>query len=200
MKVSKNGIQLIKQFEGVELKAYRDAVGVWTIGYGHTSAAGGLQVKAGLTITQRQADEMLANDLGQYERGVMDAIAPRMPNQNQFDAMVSLAYNIGVGAFKKSSVARHFKAGSIKSAAASFLLWNKAKGRVLKGLTNRRQKEMALFLSGVAKVEHVAPVAEPQIVANETKTALPSVSVKGAGVAAIMTIIALVAASFGFGD
>ena len=149
MKTNHEGRELIKRFEGKELVAYRDTGGVWTIGYGHTSAAGKPEVVAGLTITDEKAEEILKQDLGQYERAVDHAIEVKM-TENQFSAMVSLCYNIGPSAFAKSSVAKHMNAGNLAKAASSFLLWNKDNGKVLEGLTRRREAEKKLF----EKVEH----------------------------------------------
>lgn len=149
MKVSNAGLELIKKHEGLRLTAYPDpATGgePWTIGYGITSRAGVGKVTKGMKITQAEAEDMLRRALVVFERGVVNALT-RRPTQAQFDAMVSLAFNIGVPAFSKSSVARHFNAGDMEKAAGSFLLWNKAAGKVMPGLTRRRQSERALFLT-----------------------------------------------------
>lgn len=148
MKTSADGIALIKQFEGLRLTAYPDpATGgePWTIGYGTTTGAGVGKVAKGMTITPVQAESMLVRSLEAYERGVLAALKSP-PGQHQFDAMVSLAYNIGLGKFAQSSVVRFFNAGDITRAAGAFLLWNKAAGKVLPGLTRRRQAERDLFL------------------------------------------------------
>lgn len=134
--------------EGVRLKAYKDAVGVWTIGAGHTSAAGPPRVVAGMTITSGEVMEILSRDLLTYERAVLDATKGIALKQHEFDALVSLCYNIGPGNFQKSSVLRHLIAKRYQQAGVSFSLWNKAKGRVLSGLTKRRRKERTMFLTG----------------------------------------------------
>lgn len=135
-------IELIKRNEGCVLHAYQDVVGVWTIGYGHTPAEPGQQ------ITQDQADSLLAADLGKFEDGVDDALEENAEtSDNQFGAMVSLAYNIGLGAFRGSSVLRLHNQGQWEDAAHSFLLWNKAGGRVLTALLRRRHEEAALYLT-----------------------------------------------------
>lgn len=158
MNVSKAGLDLIKAHEGLRLNAYRCPAGVWTIGYGITSGAGVGKITEGMKITQAQAEEMLRKALAVYERGVVKAL-DRRPTQPQFDAMVSLAYNIGVGGFARSSVVRHFNAGDIQKAADSFRLWNKANGKVLPGLTKRRETERKLFLSsGAGKPVEPAPI------------------------------------------
>lgn len=148
MKTSQAGIDLICAFEGFRAKAYPDpATGgePWTVGYGHTSAAGGLQVAKGLTITEKQGREILAMDLLKFEAAVAKLLK-RIPSQNQFDAMVSLAFNIGPANFAKSSVLKWFNAGVFDLAADAFLKWNKAAGRVMAGLTRRRKAERDLFL------------------------------------------------------
>lgn len=160
MKTSPKGLDLIKKWEGCRLKAYQDSVGVWTIGYGLTSAAGIAQVYPGMVITQEKADEYLVRALKQYEQAVERALT-RTPTQSQFDAMVSLCYNIGPGAFAKSSVVRRFNDGDIPGSADAFLMWNKAGGRELQGLTNRRKDERKLFLTPSEAVETVPPPPAP---------------------------------------
>ena len=169
MKTSAQGIALLKRFEGCKLKAYRDSGGVWTIGYGHTAAAGGLVPGAGVTITQSQADDMFIADLVTYENGVSRALT-RTPTRSQFDAMVSLCYNIGGGAFATSSVARLFNAGQYAKAANAFLLWNKDNGKVIPGLTRRRSEEMGVFMSKSDPVDAQTPVPAPTA-PKDTKTA-----------------------------
>jgi lysozyme len=146
VKVNAAGLDLIKSFEGLRLKAYKCSAGVDTIGYGHTSAAGAPVVKAGMTITAAEAEKILARDLGKYEQAV-DKVVTVKPTPNQFSAMVSLCYNIGPGNFAGSSVVRRLNAGDVKGAAEAFLLWNKVHGRALAGLTRRREAERKLFLT-----------------------------------------------------
>jgi lysozyme len=151
MRTSSAGRAAIKQREGVVLTAYLDSVGVWTIGVGHTSAAGSPKVTPGMKISAAQADEILSRDLGIFERAVSAAV--RVPlNQNEFDALVSLAFNIGGGAFAKSTLVKRLNAGDRRGAADAFLMWNKAGGKTLKGLTNRRVAERKQFLSGGAPI------------------------------------------------
>lgn len=145
MNTNKAGIALIKEFEGFRSKAYKDAVGVWTIGYGHTSMAGPPDVKRGLTITNAEGEKILKRDLVKYENAVADLLKVEV-SSNQFSAMVSLCYNIGPANFKKSSVIRFVNKRQWQNAANAFALWNKAGGRVLAGLTRRRAAEAALFL------------------------------------------------------
>ena len=146
MKINAAGLDLIKRWEGLRLTAYKDAVGIWTIGYGHTAEAGPPAPKAGMKITDEEAEDILKRDLRQYERAVTKAVSI-VPSSNQFAAMTSLCFNIGPGNFAKSSVVRLLNAGKPREAADAFLLWKKAGGKVLKGLTARREDEKKLFLT-----------------------------------------------------
>ena len=138
------GIALLKEFEGCKLDAYRDIAGVWTIGYGHT----GPNVTQGLKWTQDHAEEQLADDVAERVPQVLDACIVE-PNDNQLAAMVCLAYNIGLGAFRKSTVLRLHNQSNFTGAASAFAMWNKAGGQVRAGLTRRRASEMALYLTPV---------------------------------------------------
>jgi len=128
-------VAAIKRFEGCELSAYRCPAGIWTIGYGET-----LGVKEGDVWTKEQADARLRVRVGQFLLAVLKR-CPRLHLEppERWVACVDLAYNIGVGAFGASSVCRKTNAGEFDAAARAFLLWNKAGGRVLKGLTLRRE-------------------------------------------------------------
>ncbi len=139
MRTSQNGINLIKKFEGCRLAAYKCAAGVWTIGYGHTAG-----VKAGQRITQVQAESYLKNDLAKYEKLVEKYDAKYHWSQNQFDALVSFAYNIGSIDQLTANGSR-----SISSIAEKITAYNKAGGRILSDLTERRKAEQALFLQTV---------------------------------------------------
>ncbi|WP_353164164.1 lysozyme [Acinetobacter guillouiae] len=143
MKTSANGINLICGFEGLELKAYDDGVGVWTIGYG-TTIVNGIKVKKGDICTVEQAKSYMAQDLKKFESAVDTSVKVTI-TQNQFDALVSLAYNIGTGAFKSSTLLKKLNAKDYKGAAAQFDRWNRAGGKVMQGLVNRRAKERKLF-------------------------------------------------------
>lgn len=139
MKTSPKGISLIKEFEGLSLDAYLCSAGVMTIGYGHT---GGVQ--KGDRITEKKAEELLQDDLKKFENGVLRLV--RVPlNQNQFDALVSFAFNLGVGNLGKSTLLRKLNGGDFAGAATEFVRWNKAGGRELAGLTRRRNAEAELF-------------------------------------------------------
>lgn len=144
MKMSREALELIKRHEGLRLTAYRCPAGVWTIGYGHTSAAGKPEVKPGMTITKAEAEEIFLRDITVFADEVRPLLKTPL-SANQFGACVSLAYNIGIGAFKRSSVLRFINQKRFDDAADAFLLWNKANGKILKGLVRRRAEEAALF-------------------------------------------------------
>ena len=147
MKLSSNGFRLLGELEGIVLKPYRDSVGIPTIGIGSTYYEDGTKVRmADKPITTERAIQLAKNVVKSFEAKVNKVILLPM-TQNQFDSMVLLCYNIGESGFARSSVVRHFNKGNLQKAADSFLLWNKAGGRVLRGLTNRRKKERELFLT-----------------------------------------------------
>lgn len=132
---------LIKAAEGCRLNAYKCPAGIWTIGYGHTAG-----VTAGDVWTQEQADRALEHDIGKYRKAVLIACPALADYPNRLAACISLAYNIGTGAFASSSVARHINKGDYRAAADAFLLWVHAGGRKLEGLVKRRQAERNVFL------------------------------------------------------
>lgn len=158
MKTSNEGIKILHHFEGLRLEAYPDpATGgaPWTIGWGHT----GPEVVPGLKWTRQQADQAFVDRLAkEFEPGVKKALTLE-PSQSQFDAMVCLAYNIGVRAFSTSTLTRHFNAGSIDDAAEQFLRWDKAAGKSMLGLRRRRAAERARFL-GTTADEAIAIAAQ----------------------------------------
>jgi lysozyme len=140
MNISQNGIDLIQHFEGCRLDAYLDSVGVPTIGYGCTK-----DVKLGDSITQEQADVMFLAEISKFEKGVESLVHVDI-SQNQFDALVSFAYNLGLGSLASSTLLRIINAGSPEAAADQFLRWDHAGGQQLAGLTARREAERKLFL------------------------------------------------------
>lgn len=146
MQTSDKGIALIKQFEGCKLTAYQDSVGVWTIGYGWTKPVDGKPIRAGMTIKQETAERLLKTGLVSYESDVSRLVKVGL-NQGQFDALVSFTYNLGARSLSTSTLLRKLNAGDYAGAADEFLRWNKAGGKVLNGLTRRREAERALFLS-----------------------------------------------------
>lgn len=140
MRTSPAGIAAIQRFERCVLHTYRCAAGVCTIGYGHT----GKEVVPGLVWTAAQADAALVADLARFERAVATVITAPM-TQGQFDAMVSLAFNIGAAAFEKSTLARRFNAGDVPGAGAQFVVWHKAGGKMNDDLLDRRARELWMF-------------------------------------------------------
>ena len=151
--INERTLSLIKEFEGFRAEAYRDVAGVWTIGYGTTAAANvGVTPVPGMTITKAEAEWYLQKAVNKFA-GQVEAMLTAPANDNQFGAFVSLAYNIGPGAFSRSSALRRFNEGKVALAAEAILAWNKAtvngRKQVLRGLARRREAEKALFLSPV---------------------------------------------------
>lgn len=146
MQTSDKGITLIKQLEGCKLTAYQDSVGVWTIGYGWTQPVDGKPIRAGMTIKQETAERLLKTGLVSYESDVSRLVKVGL-TQGQFDALVSFTYNLGARSLSTSTLLRKLNAGDYAGAADEFLRWNKAGGKVMNGLTRRREAERALFLS-----------------------------------------------------
>ena len=146
MKISNNGINLIKHFEGLSLKPYLDVVNIPTIGWGNTFYEDGTKVTLkDQPVTKERANELLEKIVN---KDFADKIFPLIKvkvSQNQFDAMVSLAYNIGVGNFSKSTLLKKVNSGDFDGASNEFLKWNKSGGKELLGLTKRRQREYEMF-------------------------------------------------------
>lgn len=154
MKISDEGLRLVKSFEGYHTRlkdgscaAYLCPARVPTIGWGCTE-----NVKLGMVWTEAEAQAALLREIAKFENAVNTSVTVEM-NQNEFDAMVSLAYNIGAAGFKRSSVLRRLNKGDRAGAAKAFHMWNRGGGRVLKGLVSRRAREAALFLKPVEKPE-----------------------------------------------
>lgn len=143
MKISDDGKQIVEYFEGRRYVAYPDpATGgaPWTLGIGST-----LGVVPGMTWTDEQIDQRFAEDIARFEAGVTRALK-LPPSQSQFDAMVALAFNVGVSAFTNSTLVRMFNMNQMDAAADQFLRWDKAAGKSMKGLRRRRAAERARFL------------------------------------------------------
>ena len=173
-KYSSTGLALTKQFEGCELKAYQDQVGVWTIGYGHT----GTDVKKGLTITEEQASILLAADVAWAVTCVNKSVKVAI-NQNQFDALVDFVFNLGCANLGQSTLLRLLNEGQYSDAAKEFLRWNRAGGKVVAGLTRRRQAEMDLFNKPAGSVPvrvtgSVLAAAAPKTSAQAAKSTRPT--------------------------
>lgn len=139
--INQAGLDLIKEFEGCKLSAYQDQAGIWTIGYGSTT-----DVDESLVISQSEANTRLLNDLHLTEASVTEAVKVPL-NDNQFSALVSLAYNIGIGHLLHHTLLSLVNQGKFEAAAEHFVLYNKTGGMVSEGLTRRRLAEKALFLS-----------------------------------------------------
>ncbi len=141
MQISPAGVLFVKSHEGLRLKAYRDLVGLWTIGYGHT-----LTAKPGIEITEHEADGLLVRDLVMFSAQVMRLLAGKEVTQGQFDALVSFAFNVGAGNLGKSTLLKKLLAGDIPGAADQFSLWTGAGTLHPKGLIERREAEREMFL------------------------------------------------------
>lgn len=147
MKLNSEGYNVIKKHEGLKLKAYQDSVGIWTIGYGNITYEDGSKVKQGDVITQDRAECLFRYFADKFATKV-DRLVKSNVNQNQFNALVSFAYNIGLGAFESSTLLKFVNANpNDGNIAKQFLRWNKAGGKEIKGLTNRRIEESALYFS-----------------------------------------------------
>ena len=144
--LSDNGMSLLEQFEGLRLEAYLDSAGIATIGWGSIKYPNGNKVKLGDKITKAQAKEYKLHDLKEFESTVNTSVKVHL-TQNQYDALVSISYNIGSNAFKNSTLLKKLNSGDYKGAAEQFLAWNKAGGKKVQGLVNRREAERKLFLS-----------------------------------------------------
>lgn len=144
MKISERGINFIKSEEGERLTAYQDIVGIWTIGVGHTGYVDNKPVSKGMKISQDKSRELLLKDLRRFEKTINDSVKVPL-KQNQYDALVSLAFNIGEGAFARSTLVRKLNALDYQGASVQFLVWKNAGGRVSKGLLNRRKREKGMF-------------------------------------------------------
>jgi lysozyme len=142
--IGQRGLELVKHFEGLHLYAYKDPVGIWTIGYGHT----GLRhndgtVRKGRVITEQEAENLLVHDMKFFSARVEDLITVPL-DQDQFDALTSFDFN--TGGLAKSTLRKKLNAGDYDGAADELLKWDKAGGKVLRGLTRRRKSERNLFL------------------------------------------------------
>jgi lysozyme len=139
MNISEEGLALLKKFEGCELKAYQDSVGVWTIGYGHTK-----EVKEGDQINKDEAEHLLAEEMPEYEGYINDMVEVPL-NQNQFDSLVCWVYNLGPTNLRNSTLLTVLNQERYDDVPREIKRWNKAGGEVLKGLIRRREAEALLF-------------------------------------------------------
>ena len=168
--ISPHGLAKLKQWEGLKTKAYKDAGGVWTIGYGHTAMAGEPKPRAGMVITPAEAESILLKDLTQYEAAVESLVKVEL-NDNQFAALVSFVYNIPLVSFKKSKLLKKLNAGNYDAVPTELMKWTKAGGKKLQGLVNRRRAEGYLWMEGafvtskdvVPEQKTVHPVLKPEV-------------------------------------
>lgn len=144
-KINDAGLKLIKQWEGLELVSYKDVAGVWTIGYGHTSAAGIPNVKPGMRINETEAEGILRGDLSKFESRVNSLVKVTL-NENQFAALVSFDFN--TGALHKSTLLKKLNAGDYDAVPSELMKWINAGGKKVKGLVNRRAAEAGLWVKG----------------------------------------------------
>ena len=153
MRISEKSLAMIEKFEGCLLKASNKLDGVWTIGYGQTGSYYGKRVRRGMTTTKALAHAWLRDhSIKTFEDAVTQAVKVPL-NQNQFDALVSFTYNVGVGALKQSTALRKLNAGDYAGAADALTMWTKCNGKVLAGLVRRRKEERALFLTPVTQAK-----------------------------------------------
>lgn len=143
--LSDNGMKLLEQFEGLRLEAYLDSASIATIGFGSIKYPNGNKVKLGDKINKAQAKEYKLHDLKEFENTVNTSVKVPL-TQNQYDALVSLSYNIGSSAFKNSTLLKKLNSGDYKGSAEQFLVWNKVNSKKVQGLVNRREAERNLFL------------------------------------------------------
>lgn len=203
-RISAEGIAFIKQWEGLRLDAYRCSAGVWTIGYGHTASA-----REGMRITEAQADKLLLQDLALFEAEVSRAVDVKLTD-NQFAALVSWAYNVGVRAMHSSTLIRKLNAGNFGAVPGELARWNKVKGNVSQGLSNRRAAEAGLWARGAFVASRDVEPTEPASssatagagklggVAAAAATAAPAITGLGdlhwaVGVALVAGVVALAA-------
>ncbi|AGF74733.1 phage related lysozyme [Bartonella australis AUST/NH1] len=155
-KISKDGIEELKKWEGLRLEAYKDIRGAWTIGYGHTDG-----VKEGDKITAQQAETLLKKDLTHFEQAVNEAVKVDL-SDNQFAALVSLAFNIGAAAFKGSTLVKKLNSGDYDSVPEQLNRWVYSGGKKLQGLINRRASEIGLWSRGSFVASQNVECGEPE--------------------------------------
>ena len=144
MKISENGLSFIRREEGKRLMAYADVIGVWTIGVGHTGTVDGISITKGMTITAEKSRVLLIADVAKFEAAINRLVKVPL-KQHQFDALVSLVFNIGETNFARSTLLKKLNANDFKGAAEQFLAWKNAGGRPVQGLLNRRKREKDMF-------------------------------------------------------
>lgn len=148
MRVSEKCLSMLKKHEGVRFRPYKCPAGLWTVGVGHLIGDGRtLPDQWNRTFSSDEVDSILADDLRRFERGVL-RLCPRIQHQGQFDALVSFAFNLGLGALQRSTLRMKHNRGDYASVTKEFLKWSKAGGKVLRGLLKRRKDEAELYAKG----------------------------------------------------
>lgn len=148
MKTSDQGIRALMKSEAFEPTAYQDGAGVWTIGYG-TTRMDGAPVRSGMRITQERAEIELRKFVSGLEAGFTTALGKSPTKQNEFDAFINIAYNIGLSGALDSTFLKRHKEGDKKGCAEAITWWNKSGGKTVKGLINRRAREVQMYLNGI---------------------------------------------------
>ena len=169
--ISKHGLEKLKQWEGLRTKAYQDSKGEWTIGYGHTANAGGLKPVKGMVITKEDAESLLLKDLTQFEAAVENNVKVKL-NDNEFAALVSFAFNVGIGAFKSSTLLKKLNNGNFDAVPSELMKWIYTGKTKNQGLVNRRRAEGYLWVEGafvtskdvVPEQKTVHPVLKPEVI------------------------------------
>jgi GH24 family phage-related lysozyme (muramidase) len=171
-RIDADTLALIKQWEGLRLTGYADIGGVWTIGYGHTRTA-----RAGMTISEAEAERLLREDLARFETAVAAAVTVPL-TEPQFGALVSWAFNVGVTAMQDSTLVRKLNGGDYEAVPAELIRWNKVKGVTVAGLVNRRAAEVGLWSRGsFVSSNTVEPTAAPSATANTVKATAATAAV-----------------------
>lgn len=169
--ISPHGLAKLKQWEGLKTKAYQDGGGVWTIGYGHTATAGAPKPFKGQVITEKQAEEILLRDLTQYENAVEQSVKVKL-NDNQFAALVSFTYNVGIKKFKSSTLLKKLNVGKYDDVPSELMKWVYDNKKKKQGLVNRRRAEGYLWMEGAfvsskdvaADTKKINPALKPEVI------------------------------------
>ena len=162
MNTSEADLKLIRQFEGLRLKTYRCPAGIWTIGYGHTTAAGAPEVREGMRISREEAEAILTRDLRQFEDAVSSMVTVPL-TRNQFDVLVSFAFNCGIAALRRSTLLKRVNTGAFDAIPAELMKWTRADGKELPGLVRRRRAEAALWRGLPKTVDPVETRTSPDV-------------------------------------
>ena len=164
LRLDAEGLNLIKRWEGLRLEAYLCSANVWTIGYGHTKTA-----KPGMKITEEKANELLREDVRKFEN-LINRIVTVPLTQNQFNALVSWAFNVGENAVKNSTLIRKLNSGDYDAVPFELMRWNKINGQVNRGLTNRRAAEVGLWARGSFVASNFVEPENPVVSENKEIT------------------------------